>query len=106
MQYLYSALILHKSGKKITEAAITKVLKAAGVDADEARVKAVVAAMGEIDIDEALESASSMQFAAGPAAAAPAAAAEASAEEEEEEEEEEEGEEIDDDDEGLGSLFG
>ena len=104
MQYLYSALILHKSGKKITEAAITKVLKAAGVDADDARVKAVVAAMGEIDIDEALESASSMQFAAAPAAgAAPAAAA--PAEEEEEEEEEEEGEEIDDD-EGLGSLFG
>ena len=105
MQYLYSALILHKSGKKITEAAITKVLKAAGVDADEARVKAVVAAMSEIDIDEALESASSMQFAAAPAAGAAPAAADAPAEEEKEEEEEEEGEEVDDD-EGLGSLFG
>ena len=104
MQYLYSALILHKSGKKITEAAITKVLKAAGVDADDARVKAVVAAMSEIDIDEALESASSMQFAAAPVAGAAAPAAEAPVEEEEEEEEEE-GEEIDDD-EGLGSLFG
>ncbi len=103
MQYLYSALLLHKAEKEITVDSVTKVLKAAGVDVDEARVKALVAALGEIDIDEALEAAASMQVAAAaPAAAtdsAPAAAAE------EEEEEEEEGEEIDDD-EGFGSLFG
>ena len=95
-------MILHKSETPITAAAITKVLKAAGVTPDAARVKTLVAALGEIDIDEAIASASMMAVAA-PAAAtvdAPKAAAE------EEEEEEEEGEAIEEDDEGLGALFG
>ncbi|MHA2033649.1 MAG: 50S ribosomal protein P1 [Candidatus Kariarchaeaceae archaeon] len=106
MQYLYSALVLHKSEQEITETGITKILKAAGVTADKARVKALVAALGEVDIEEALSSAvMAAPVAAGASAsggAAPAAADEA----EEEEEEEEEGEALDDDDEGLGSLFG
>ena len=103
MQYLYSALVLHKSEQEITEDGITKVLKAAGVTADKSRVKALVAALGEVNIDEALASAvMAAPAAASTGGAAPAAAAEV----EEEEEEEESGEELDDDDEGLGSLFG
>lgn len=105
MQYLYTALVLHKSEQEITEVGITKVLKAAGVTADKSRVKALVAALGEVNIDEALASAVMAAPAAAPAAASgasPAAAAEAV----EEEEEEEEGEELDDEDDGLGSLFG
>ena len=104
MQYLYAALLLHKGEQEITAAAVKKVLKAAGVEADDARVKTIVAALGEIDIEEAIASAASMAVAAPAAAGAAPVAAEAAAEEEEEEEEEE-GEAIDDD-EGLGALFG
>jgi len=103
MEYLYASLVLHKAGKEVTEKGVTAVLEAAGVDVDSSRVKALVAALSEVDIDEALESA----VMAAPAAAAPAAggaSAAAAVEEEEEEEEEEEGEVVEDD--GLGSLFG
>ena len=105
MQYLYTALVLHKSEQEITEEGITKVLKAAGVTADKSRVKALVAALAEVDIDEALASAVMAAPAAAPAAATGGASS-AAAEEVVEEEEEEEGEEVEDDDEGLGSLFG
>ncbi len=100
MKYLYAALLLHKAEQEITVDAVKKVLKAAGVDVDDARVKTLVAAVGEIDIEEAIASAATMAVAA-PAASGDAPAA---AVEEEEEEEEEEGEEIEDD--GLGALFG
>ena len=99
MQYLYSALLLHKADQEINEKAVTKVLKAAGVVADDARVKSLVAALGEIDIEEALATAVMTP------SAAPSVAPVASASADEVEEEEEEGEVVDDD-EGLGSLFG
>ena len=98
MEYIYAALLLHNAGKAITEEAVTAVLQAAGIEVNEARVKALVAALEGVDIEEAISKAA---FAA-PAAAAPAAA-EAPAEEEEEEEEdtsEEDGMA------GLGALFG
>lgn len=105
MNYLYSALVLHKSGQDVTEDGITAVLKAAGVKADSSRVKALVAALSEVDIDEALSSAvMAAPAAAAPAGGAGAAAPAAAAEEVEEVEEEEEGEEVEE--EGLGSLFG
>jgi large subunit ribosomal protein L12 len=104
MQYLYSALLLHKADQEINEKALTKVLKAAGVVADDARVKSLVAALGEIDIEEALATAV-MTPSAAPSAA-PAASASTTADAVEEEEEEEEEGEVIDDDEGLGSLFG
>ena len=103
MNYLYAALLLHKSEQEITEAALKKVLKAAGVEPVAARVKTLVAAVGEIDIEEAIASAASMAVAA-PAAASTSDAPAAADEPEEEEEEEEEGEVIEDD--GLGALFG
>lgn len=105
MQYLYGALLLHKAEKTIDEKTLTAVLEAAGVDVDESRVKTLVAALGEIDIEEALANAASMSVAAPAAGGAPAASDAPAAVEEEEEEEEEEGEELDDDD-SLGSLFG
>jgi large subunit ribosomal protein L12 len=106
MKYLYSALILHDAQKEITEDAVTSILEAAGVDVDSSRVKALVAALSEVDIEDALSSA---VMAAAPAAAGAAPSGgdsgAAAAEPEEEEEEEPEGEVLDDD-EGLGSLFG
>ena len=104
MEYVYGALLLHAAGKEITEDGVSSVLKAAGVEADEARVKALVAALDGVDIESAIESAAVSAVAAPAAAggAAPAAEAEAA----EEEEEEEEGVSEEEAAAGLGALFG
>jgi large subunit ribosomal protein L12 len=104
MEYVYAALLLHKAGKPVDENGVTSVLKAAGVEVNEARVKALVAALEGVNIDEAISKAA---FAAAPAqaAAAPAAgapAAEAAPKEEEKKKEEEEATGM----EGLSALFG
>ena len=101
MEYMYAAMLLHSAGKEISEDTITNTLTAAGVSADSSRVKALVAALADVDIEEALKA---PVFAAGAAtAAAPAAAEEEAAPEEEAKEEEPEEEE---DLQGLGALFG
>ncbi|MFC6989172.1 50S ribosomal protein P1 [Haloplanus sp. GCM10025708] len=115
MEYVYAALILNESGEEINEDNVTEVLEAAGVDVEESRVKALIAALEDVDIEEAIQTAAAAP-AAGAAGAAGAAAGaeeeEAEAEEEEVEEEEaaeeEEGEEEEDEasGEGLGELFG
>jgi len=102
MEYIYAALLLHNAEKDITEEAVTAVLTAAGVDVNEARAKALVAALEDVDIADAMATAAVAAPAA--AAAAPAAAAEEAAEEapaEEEKAEEEESGMA-----GLGALFG
>ena len=114
MEYVYSALILNETGEEINEENITGVLEAAGADVDESRVKALIAALEDVDIEEAVDQAAAVP--AGGAAAGGAAAepeeAEAEAEEEETEAEEEaeaEAEEEEDEEasgEGLGQLFG
>ena len=105
MEYVYAAMLLHSAEKNIDEDAVSAVLTAAGVDADGARVKALVASLGSVDIGEAMATAVAAPVAsAAPAAAggsgAEAAPAEEAAAEEEPEEEEDAGFE------GLGSLFG
>jgi len=102
MEYVYAAMLLHKAGKEIDEKSVSEVLTAAGITADAARVKALVASLAEVDIEEAIKAAPAMM------AAAPAAAAAAPAEEEkkEEEPEEDEGKKEEEAMEGLGSLFG
>ena len=101
MEYVYAAMLLHSAEKEIDDDAVTAVLKAAGVDVDAARVKALVASLGGVDIAEAMATAVAAPAAAAPAAAAASADAAPAAEEAEEEEEEEEG-----GFDGLGSLFG
>ena len=85
---------------EIDEKAVTAVLKAAGVSADSARVKALVASLSGVDIAEAMATAVAAPAAAAPVAAAGSSDAAPAAEEEEEEEEDGGGFE------GLGSLFG
>lgn len=101
MEYIYAAMLLHTAGQEINEGNVTKVLEAAGADVDDARVKALIAALEDVDIEEAMEKTA---VAAAPAAGAAAPAAETAPEEEEEEEEEEEKEE--EAAAGLGALFG
>lgn len=99
MEYVYAALLLHSAGEKVTEDSVTKVLSAAGVKTEEPRVKALVAALSEIKIDDAIKAAQAM-----PAAAAPAApAAEAKKEEKKGEDDKKKSEEALA---GLGALFG
>ena len=113
MEYVYAALLLHKLKQNITEDSVKSVVQAAGVTPDDVRVKALVAALSEVQIDEVLKAAPvAVAAAAAPAAAgaaastaAPAAGGtdaagggEASAKEEEKKEEEAL--------EGLSSLFG
>jgi len=100
MEYVYTALLLHKAGKDITEANVKKVLTAAGVTADEARIKTLVAALKEVNIEEAINKSVAM-------AAAPAPAA-APAEDKKDEEPEEKEEKISEEEavSGLSALFG
>lgn len=115
MEYVYAALVLHEAGKDVSEDNVTAVLEAADVDADDARVKSLVAAMEDVDVDEALSEAAVAAPAGGSgggATAAPADDGTDEADEEEEAEEAEADEEAEDDEdeddagEGLGDLFG
>lgn len=95
MEYVYAALLLHKLDKEVNEANISSVVKASGVDVNEAQVKSLVAALADVNIDEAVK--------AAPVAVAPAqAAAAAPAKEEKKEEPKNEEAAM----EGLSSLFG
>ncbi|MBN16924.1 MAG: 50S ribosomal protein P1 [Euryarchaeota archaeon] len=103
MEYVYAAMMLHSAEKEIDEKSVGAVLKAAGVKADDARVKALVASLASVDIGEAMSQAIAAPAAAAPAAAAAGSSTEAPAEEAAaEEEEEDDGAGF----EGLGSLFG
>jgi large subunit ribosomal protein L12 len=108
MEYIYAAMLLHKAGKEINEQNLTQVLTSAGIDADAVRVKALIASLAEVKIDEAIKSATTMMAApatAAPAAVAPTAEAKPKEEDKKKKEEEEKHKEeaaL----EGLGALFG
>ncbi len=102
MEYIYAAMLLHTTGEEINEDNVKKVLEAAGAEADDARIKALIAALEDVDIEEAMEK-TAVATSAAPSAAAPATE---ESEEEEEEEEEDEEEKEEEAAAGLGALFG
>jgi large subunit ribosomal protein L12 len=97
MEEVYAVLLLHKAGKEVNEENIKKVLKAASIDVSDAKIKAVVAALDGVNIDDAIKQAS--------VAPAPAStkseATETKKVKEKEEEKSEEGAAA-----GLAGLFG
>ncbi|MCV0401233.1 MAG: 50S ribosomal protein P1 [Nitrosopumilus sp.] len=97
MEYVYAALLLHKLDKEVNEANLTSVVKASGAEVNEAQVKSLVAALADVNIDEAVKAAPVAVAAAAPAAEAAAPAAEEKKEEPKNEEAAME---------GLSSLFG
>jgi large subunit ribosomal protein L12 len=99
MEYIYAAMLLNSAKKDVTEESITSIIKAAGLAVDSAKVKSLVEALKDVNFDEVIKEASSVQVAAAPVAAASAPAA-AHKEEKKEEKTEEEAAA------GLGSLFG
>ncbi len=101
MEYVYAALLVHKLKKEVNEANIGSVVKASGAEVNDAQVKALVAALADINIEDAIK--------AAPAAvvAAPSAGpAEATGEEKKEEKPKDEGKTEEAAMEGLSSLFG
>ncbi|UCG70509.1 MAG: 50S ribosomal protein P1 [Thermoplasmata archaeon] len=106
MEYIYSAMLLHAAGKEITEDGINKVLKAAGVKPDDARVKALTASLEGVNIEEAMATPAAIAQVAAP----PPASGEPPAKEEKKGEKKEEKKEKDVSEEdaaaGLGALFG
>ena len=105
MEYIYAVMLLHKAGKEINEENLTQVLTAAGINVDTVRIKALMASLAEVDIEEAIKSAPTMMAAPAAPAVAPAAEAKPTGEEKKKKEEEEKAKEeaaL----EGLGALFG
>lgn len=101
MEYVYTALLLHAAKKPVDEAHVSKVLEAAGIKADAARVKALIASLHEVNIEEAIKTpAVSMAM----PAQAPAAGHEAKTEHKKAAEDDKKTEE--EAAAGLGALFG
>jgi len=105
MEYIYAAMLLHKAGKPVNEENLNTVLNAAGINTDAARVKALVAALEGVNIEEAIKTAPALAQAAAPAAA-PTAPAKEEKKEEKKEKKEEEKQKEEAALEGLGALFG
>ena len=108
MENIYAAMLLHKAAKEINETTVTAVLTAAGLKVDAVQVKALVASLSEVNIEEAIKAAPTMMAAAPVAAAGgaaeqkPAAAAPEDKKKKAEEEKAKEEAAL----EGLGALFG
>jgi large subunit ribosomal protein L12 len=97
MEYIYAALLLHKLGKEVSEENVKKVVVASGADADEAKIKSLIASLSGVDIAKELESATMVS--AAPAGGDAPKAEEKKAEAPKEEKKEAAAE-------GLGALFG
>ena len=96
MQYIYAAMLLHANKQEVNEANVEGVLKSAKVEIETAKIKAMVASLKNISIDDAIAKAAVAAVAAPSAAAAPV---EEKKEEDNKKTEEEAAA-------GLGALFG
>jgi large subunit ribosomal protein L12 len=101
MEYVYAALLLDAAGKEVNEKNLMDVVKAAGMNPDEAQAKAIVASLKGVNIKDVIKNAQSAPVAAA-APSAPAHGAQAPKKEEKKEEQKSESEAAG----GLASLFG
>ena len=102
MEYVYAALLLHKLDKEVNEANLSSVVKASGAEVNEAQVKALVASLADVNIEEAIKAAPVAVAAAAPAADAAAGGDEKKEKKAEPPSEKQEEAAM----EGLSSLFG
>jgi large subunit ribosomal protein L12 len=103
MESIYAALILHKASKSITEAAIEKILKAAGIEPDSSQITKIVSGLKEKNIDQIISSAAAVPVMAAAAPAAESKGKEDRKEDKKKKKEEEEKKEAEPT--GIGSLF-
>lgn len=107
MELVYAALTLHEAGKEVNEENLSSIVEAADLHVDDSEVKALIAALEDVDIEEAMETA----VATGGGKAVPSddpdqeKGEEDDEEDEEGEEPEEEGASEEEAAEGLGNLF-
>ena len=101
MEYVYAALMLHKLKKDITEDNISSIVKATGTEVNQAQVKALVASLADVNIEDAIKAAP-----VAVAAAAPAAAGGEGKKEDKKEKAAESGKSEEQAMEGLSALFG
>lgn len=97
MEYIYASMLLHKAGQPVNEENVKKVLQAAGVKVEDAKVKSLVASLQNVNIDEAIKEASAVQVATA------SVTTQAQEKKEEKKEEKKPAEEAA---QGLGLLFG
>jgi large subunit ribosomal protein L12 len=104
MELVYAALTLHEAGKEVNEENLEAIVDAADLDVEDSEIAALVAALEDVDIEEAMETAVAS---GGAAASAPSGGEESSDEEESEEEEEDDEDEASEEEaaEGLGNMF-
>ena len=102
MELIYAALLLHKSGKEINSESLNKVMDAVGVKIDDAKIKALVAALEGVNIDQAIKEA----VAVGTTSVIGESKKEESSEKKEENKEKEEKKDEAKSAAGLGALFG
>ena len=102
MEYVYAALMLHKLEKEVNEANVASVVKATGAEVNEAQVKALVASLADVNIEDAIKAAPVAVAAAAPAADAAAGGDEKKEKKAEPPSEKQEEAAM----EGLSSLFG
>ncbi len=101
MEYIYAALLLDSAGKEINEKTLMEIVKAAGVNPDEAKAKAMASSLKDVNIKEVIKNAQTAQV---QVAAAPAAGAEHASHKKKDEQAEKATEE--EAASGLASLFG
>ena len=109
MEYIYSALLLHTAGKEISEDNVKKVLDAAGVKSDSARIKALTASLDGVNIDEAVSKSVAVPTAAPVAGgSAPATEKQEKDKKKVEKKEKKEDKKVSEEEAaaGLGALFG
>ena len=106
MEYVYAALMLHKLKKDVTEENISSIVKASGAEVNEAQVKSLVAALADVNIEEAIKAAPvAVAAAAAPAEAAAGGGGEAK-EGKKEEKKKDDGKSEEQAMEGFSALFG
>lgn len=107
MELVYAALTLHEAGKEVNEDNLSSIVEAADLDVDDSEVKALIAALEDVDIEEAMETAVATGGGATPPSdgSAQESSEEGDEEDEEGEEPEEEGASEEEAAEGLGNLF-
>ncbi len=96
MESIYAALLLHKTGGKINEANVEKVLTAAGAKVDKDQIVKLIAGLKQADIDEIIKSAGSMPVMVAPAGEKT---------EKKKEKKKEKEEAVEEEPTGIGSLF-
>ncbi len=105
MEYVYAALMLHKLKKDINEDNITSLVKASGSEVNAAQVKALVASLADVNIEDAIKAAP-VAVAAAAAPAADAAAGGDAKKGEKKEKPAPDGKSEEQAMEGLSALFG